>query len=75
MMLGQGSATVQAGPLLDRAAANPAAQTAAFQPVKLSDEMMDGVSAGLNTIEISLLIKTVCSGNLDCWKPPSTRGR
>ncbi len=47
MVLGQGVTAAQAGPLLDRATANPAMQTAALEPMHLSDETMDDVSAGV----------------------------
>ncbi len=47
MVLGQGVTAAQAGPLLDRAVANPTVQTAALEPVELTDETMDGVSAGI----------------------------
>ncbi|MEO1019153.1 MAG: hypothetical protein AAFY56_15900 [Pseudomonadota bacterium] len=47
MIAGQGLTTAQAGPLLDRSATGQATQTAAVEPMHLTDETMDDISAGI----------------------------
>ncbi len=73
IMLGQGVSAAQAGPLLDRAAANPGIQTAALEPVELTDETMDDVSAGFNPnpMQGSLAVMLNCYITVCFLLPPS----
>ncbi|MEO1019152.1 MAG: hypothetical protein AAFY56_15895 [Pseudomonadota bacterium] len=62
MIAGQGVVQAQAGPLLDRSAAGQAMQTAALEPMHLTDETMDDVSAGIIGAAILLGLTLVTIG-------------